>query len=129
LRGLSCRLLPTQPMRGLITSFNQAAADLVGRVPEIARTLVCDVAPVLARTGRCATSILRCSRAERSEPSAHRGGRPAQRHRFPFMPMRAHKASGAVEGGLSVRLTSQTASPTCTRNALYGPGKGGGGPG
>ena len=93
---------------GLITSFNQAAADLVGRVPEIGRDRWCvtwrlywpDGRPMRHEDSPMAVA-LRENRAVRGIEAV--GERP-NGTRFPFMPHATpiKNASGAVEGGLNV---------------------------
>jgi PAS domain S-box-containing protein len=93
---------------GLITSFNQAAADLVGRVPKIGRDRWCvtwrlywpDGRPMRHEDSPMAVA-LKENRAVRGIEAV--GERP-NGTRFPFMPHATpiRRASGNVEGGLNI---------------------------
>jgi PAS domain S-box-containing protein len=98
----------TTDVRGLITSFNKAAVDLVGRSPEIGRDRWCvtwraywpDGRPMQHEDGPMARA-LRENRAIRDIEAV--GERP-NGTRFPFIPHASpiRKACGAVEGGVAV---------------------------
>ena len=98
----------TTDASGLITSFNQAAADLVGRWPEIGRDRWCVTWRLYWSDGRpmrhedCPMAVaLRENRVIRGIEAI--GERP-DGTRFPFIPHAApiRTASGAVDGGINV---------------------------
>jgi PAS domain S-box-containing protein len=110
---------------GLITSFNQAVADLVGRVPEIGRDRWCvtwrlywpDGRPMRHEHSPMAVAL----RENRAVHGIEAVGERPNGSRFPFMPHAApiRKASGAVEGGLNVLADISNRKPDVhLRNAL-----------
>jgi PAS domain S-box-containing protein len=115
----------TTDASGLVTSFNQAAADLVGRSPEIGRDRWCVTWRLYWQDGRpmrhedCPMAMaLRENRAIRDIEAI--GERP-DGTRFPFIPYPTpiRTASGAVAGGINV-LVDITGHKTNShiRNAL-----------
>jgi len=115
----------TTDASGLITSFNQAAADLVGRWPEIGRDRWCVTWRLYWPDGRpmrhedCPMAVaLRENRAIRGIEAI--GERP-DGTRFPFIPHATpiRTASGAVEGGISVLVdVTDRKTDVHLRNAL-----------
>jgi PAS domain S-box-containing protein len=98
----------TTDASGLVTSFNQAAVDLVGRCPEIGRDRWCVTWRLYWPDGRpmrhedCPMAVaLRENRVIRGIEAI--GERP-DGTRFPFMPHATpmRNASGAVDGGINV---------------------------
>ena len=115
----------TTDASGLITSFNQAAVDLVGRSPEIGRDRWCVTWRLYWPDGRpmrhedCPMAVaLRENRAIRGIEAI--GERP-DGTRFPFMPHATpmRNASGAVDGGINVLVDiSDRKADVHLRNAL-----------
>jgi two-component sensor histidine kinase len=110
---------------GLITFFNQAAADLVGRVPEIGRDRWCvtwrlywpDGRPMRHEDSPMAVAL----RENRAVCGIAAVGERPNGTRFPFMPHATpiKKATGAVEGGLNVLAdVSGRKADVHLRNAL-----------